>query len=60
MSPYRWKPTGLVYFFIIEHTGKPMEHDQSYFLGLRPVISLKEGTSVSSGNGTPTNPYVIK
>ena len=31
-----------------------------YMSGFRPVISLKEGTGISSGDGTPTNPYVIK
>ena len=29
-------------------------------LGLRPVISLKQGTVLSSGNGTSTSPYIIK
>ena len=27
---------------------------------LQPVISLKNGTYISSGIGTKTNPYVIK
>ena len=31
-----------------------------YMSGFRPVISLKEGTSVTSGTGTPTDPYVIE
>jgi hypothetical protein len=31
-----------------------------YMSGFRPVISLKQGTGVISGNGTSTDPYVIK
>ena len=35
----------------VDHTG--------YMSGFRPVISLKEGTSVASGDGTPNNPFVV-
>ena len=36
-----------------------MYTSESY--GLRPVVSLKHGTEfVSGGDGTPTNPYVVK
>ena len=34
-------------------------HYASGSLDLRPVISLKKGTVLSSGNGTSTTPYVI-
>ncbi len=31
-----------------------------YMSGFRPVISLKEGTSVLTGDRTPTDPYVVE
>ena len=37
------------------HTGY---NDNSY--GIRPVISLKSTDVVDSGDGTSTNPYVIR
>ena len=30
------------------------------YLGIRPVISLKYENSIAAGDGTPTNPYIIK
>ena len=42
------------------NTGETRPDHTGYMSGFRPVISLKEGTSVTSGNGTPTNPYVVE
>ena len=28
--------------------------------GLRPVLSLKQGTVLSSGSGTSTSPYIVE
>ena len=30
-----------------------------YTMGLRPVIRLKQGVKIESGNGTPDNPYTL-
>ena len=30
------------------------------FITIRPVINLKDNVKVAAGNGTSTNPYVIK
>ena len=34
-------------------------HTSDYTFDLRPVISLKPGTAISSGSGTATDPYIV-
>jgi len=29
-------------------------------IGLRPVVSLKLGTSIAEGDGTGASPYIVK
>ena len=44
----------------INSTGSIFHHIANNAYGLRPVISLKSTDIVESGDGTQTNPYVIK
>ena len=47
--------------FIVDDYGRLNEDNLSYVLGIRPVISLKPGIEFETGgDGTPTNPYVVK
>ncbi|MCQ2570716.1 MAG: hypothetical protein MJ154_00490 [Candidatus Saccharibacteria bacterium] len=58
MSPYGYSSNALVMNFatwpFISARGTWDQH------GLRPVVTLKAGMKVVSGNGTKTNPYIVK
>ena len=61
MTPYKFNLMSYVgRVYEGGNTGGTRVELTQYMSGFRPVISLKQGTSVSSGTGTPTNPYVIE
>ena len=43
----------------VSDIGNILDDDLYYPYGLRPAISLKTGTTYSSGNGSMANPYVV-
>ena len=46
--------------FRVNSTGMYLSIITDKKAGIRPVISLKQGTSMISGTGTPTDPYVVE
>ena len=52
--------TYFLVFFDLRSGGTVTTNTAGGLYGIRPVISLKHDTSILSGDGTPTNPYVIK
>ena len=56
-------PTGFVSStceYALESSGTMNGYVLSYTYGVRPSVSLKPGTVISSGNGTANNPYVVE
>ena len=45
--------------FLVKLYGEISEEYNYYSYNLRPVISLKPGTAISSGSGTAANPYIV-
>ena len=57
MSPYNVNSNGNAHVFVVKDDGFG---GRVYFTnGVRPVINLKADVTISSGDGTSTNPYVI-
>jgi len=46
--------------FYVKSTGSLGSTNLNGTIGLRPVISLKLGTSIREGDGTSGSPYIIK
>ncbi len=57
-SPGRFDPNGASEFGVYE-SGWFITGSLSIGYGLRPVVSISKNTSVTSGDGTANNPYVI-
>ena len=64
---YYWSlsPSNFDYYYAVEFNlnafGGISNYSVSNTGGLRPVVSLKLGTEFEDGgDGTPTNPYVVK
>ena len=52
---------GLAYIGLIHETGAVYDGAVNIILGVRPVVSLKNGILVNAnGDGTTTNPYVVE
>ena len=47
------------FLFYVYVTGSFINTNVDYRYGVRPAISLKVGTTVVSGDGTSSNPYVV-
>ncbi len=61
LSPYYFNYNGFASGFYIKSMGTLNNTVANNAIGLRPVVSLKSGTSMEDGgDGTPTNPYVVK
>ena len=59
-SPVMMNGGGLAYIGLIHETGAVYDGAVNIILGVRPVVSLANGTLVNSnGDGTSTNPYVV-
>ena len=59
LSPYYRYSNGVAYGFYLNSGGTPSFAVVSYTRGVRPAISLASGTTISSGSGTATDPWVI-
>ena len=59
MSPYMFYGTTNARVFIIDGDGWLNYNDVNIIGGVRPVINLKSDVTISSGNGTSSQPYVI-
>lgn len=59
LSPAYRTSNGIVYEFNLTTNGYITTTNVSYNAGMRPVISLKSGTTIASGSGTATDPWVI-
>ena len=57
-SPYGFRD-GLAFVSNVRNDGGLTARLVDDFLGLRPSVSLKLGTSISGGNGTNENPYIV-
>ena len=55
-NPYDW----FVRNFSLSSLGGLSYGDSYDSYGVRPVISLKSGTVISSGSGTATDPFIVK
>ena len=60
MSPY-WYYFGRAYVFYVDSTGNLSSDINVIWAvpGVRPAINLRADITISSGNGTASNPYVI-
>ena len=56
MSP---SSCSLASVFNVDSSGSLFKGDVNFTYGVRPVINLKATTTISSGNGTAQNPFVI-
>lgn len=57
----RYYGNGVAFGFSVDKYGYFASDKMTYPGGLRPVVSLKLGTEFEDGgDGTPTNPYVVK
>jgi hypothetical protein len=59
LSPYARQGTTGVAMFTIRAMGHSYTSRSFWFDALRPVISLTHSTTISSGSGTATDPWVI-
>ena len=57
MSPYDYD--GGAGVFVVESTGYLDYLYVSFAFGVRPVINLRADITISSGDGTASDPYVI-
>ena len=60
LSPYNFYRTGYAGEFSVYSAGALGTGYVDITFGLRPVVSLKLGTSILSGSGTSSSPYIIK
>ena len=59
MSPHYNAYSRTIMFFGAGHGGIDSDN-ANYVAGVRPAISLKAGTTVTSGDGTSSKPYIIE
>ena len=61
MSAYGFSTSDDALFYVVANDSAVSVEYGNYSRGVRPVVSLKHGTLVmKGGDGTPTNPYVVK
>ena len=60
LSPRVYTSAGNAGGVYVDSAGGLYSADVGSTIGLRPVISLKLGTSIVDGDGTSTNPYIVK
>lgn len=56
MSPYNYPNATIFYVY---STGNVINYSVNNEFGVRPVINLRADITISSGDGTATNPYVV-
>ena len=59
LSPYYRNSSGLAEGFILNSIGYLIYGNVDGAYGVRPAISLKSGTTATSGSGTATDPWVV-
>ena len=59
MSPNRFASSGYASVFYVSSDGYFGNNNVNGTLGVRPVINLRANVTISSGDGTSSNPYVI-
>ena len=61
LSPYSFFRVGVASGFYVKSAGSLNTNDNvNRTVGLRPVVSLKFGTSIVDGDGTGASPYIVK
>ena len=60
LSPYRFGDNSAAVFYVYENGMLRSSYRVNSKYGIRPTISLKPDIVYTMGNGTPSNPYVIK
>ena len=60
LSPRYFYRSGNANGFRVDSTGILSNAGADSTRGLRPVVSLKLGTSIADGDGSPTSPYTVK
>ena len=60
MSPYRFNNSNAYVFYIYSRGTLYGYNNVTFTYGIRPVINLKADVTISSGNGTSSNPYIIQ
>ena len=60
MTPAYFYNSKLSSVFAVDYVGRPMIYLLSLTSNVRPVINLKADTLILSGDGTKTNPYLVK
>ena len=59
MSPFRFSSSGYTRIFFVDSDGSFNNRYVDYPHGVRPVINLCADVTISGGNGTASNPYVV-
>ena len=59
MSPYIVNSSGNASVFVVGSDGSLSNYNVDNTWGVRPVINLKANVTISVGNGTSSDPYVI-
>ncbi len=59
LSPFSFSSVGNIYMFAAGSTGSLDFWDVEGASGVRPVINLSADVTISSGDGTMNNPYVV-
>ena len=59
MSPYSYDSTDGAWVFRVYTSGQLSGTSVNNALGVRPVINLRANVTISGGDGTSSNPYVI-
>ena len=60
LSPRTFVNGGVAIEFLVYSSGSLLYTNANVALGLRPVVSLKLGTSIADGDGSASSPYIIK
>ena len=59
MSPRNFNHSSIAIVFIVFSNGHFGNSNVDYSFGVRPVINLDKNVTISSGDGTADNPYVV-
>ena len=59
MSPYDFTSTGSANMFVVFSLGHLVGNGVGHSYGVRPVLNLSADVTISSGDGTMDNPYVV-
>ena len=60
MTPRKYGPTATMYVYNRDFNNAQATWSTKYSNYFRPVVSIKSGMKIDTGNGSFTNPYVLK